>query len=120
MAGRAVNNGAAVAVEKVFPSRDAAQLAGIVGCGRNRVGCLTAFETKAKALPLILTSVIREPLVAFPLEICAVKLGALVFTEITGSLRTFLSRRNTQIIELIGDVGHRLDSHETPSCAWIT
>lgn len=36
MAGRAVHNGAAVAVEKGFPSGDAVQLAGVGGCGRNR------------------------------------------------------------------------------------
>lgn len=74
-------------------------------------------DSKAKALPLILTSVIREPLVAFPLEICAVKLGALVFTEITGSLRTLLSRRNTRVTDLIGDVRQ---TGSTLSCAWIT
>lgn len=36
------------------------------------------------------TSVIWEPLVAFPLEVGAIKLGALLFTEILGSLRTVL------------------------------
>lgn len=38
----------------------------------------------------LLTSVIRQPLVEFPLEDGAVELGALLLTEILGSLRTVL------------------------------
>lgn len=96
MAGRAVDNGAAVAVEKVLPSGHAVQLAGILGCReKNKVRYLSSSETKKKASPLILT-IIREPLVAFPLEICAIKLGTLVFAEIFGSLGTVLKQAKTQ------------------------
>lgn len=41
----------------------------------------------------LLTSVIRQPLVEFPLEDGAVELGALLLTEILGSLRTVLMER---------------------------
>lgn len=40
---------------------------------------------------LLLTSVIREPLVEFPLEVGAIELGALLFTEVLGPLGTVLS-----------------------------
>lgn len=93
MAGRAVNNGAAVAVEEVLPSGHAGQLAGILACHGTQ-STLSPFIWDAKASPLILT-IIREPLVAFPLEICAIKLGALVLTEIFVSLGTVLGRNNT-------------------------
>lgn len=93
MAGRAVDNGAAVAVEKVLPPGHAVQLAGILAC-HGKQSTLSHFIWDAKASPLILT-IIREPLVAFPLEICAIKLGALVLTEIFVSLGTVLGRNNT-------------------------
>lgn len=93
MAGRAVDNSAAVAVEKVLPSGHAVQLAGILAC-HGKQSTLSPFIWDAKASPFILT-IIREPLVAFPLEICAIKLGALVLTEIFVSLGTVLGRNNT-------------------------
>lgn len=37
-----------------------------------------------------LTSIVREPLVAFPLEVSPIKLGALLLTEIFESLGTVL------------------------------
>lgn len=92
VAGCAVDNSAAVAVEKVLPPGHAVQLAGILGCGGDKVSFLGSPETQKKASGGTPT-IIREPRVAFSLEVRAVELGALVFAEIFGSLRTVL--RNT-------------------------
>lgn len=48
MAGRAVNNGAAVAVEEVFPSGHAVQLAGILSCHENKVTYLVYLRRKGR------------------------------------------------------------------------
>lgn len=66
VAGRTINHRAAVTIEKVFSSWHAVQLTGV------------------------LSSIVWEPLVAFPLEVSPIKLGALLFTEIPGALRTVL------------------------------
>lgn len=98
VAGCTINHSAAMAVEKVLPSWHAVELTGILSCHKDH------FQNKTKLSPFIchvnhkiswyiLTSVIREPLVALPMEVHAIKLGALLFAEILGSLWTVLRRR---------------------------
>ena len=50
----------------------------------------TTQPSKRFRLCLVLTSIIREPRVAFPLEVHAIKLGALLLTEVLGSLGAVL------------------------------
>lgn len=108
VAGRTVNHSPAVTVEEVFASRHAVQLTGVLSCWRDefhfriKVSTLNSFPNSRPIMwsrisknmttfALLLTSVIWEPLVAFAPEVSPIKLGALLLTEILGSLWTVLS-----------------------------